>query len=45
MHTHRHKHEHQLTARSLSYTNIRAGLELEMLAAWLATNPALTSLE
>ena len=30
---------------SLSASDITAGSELAMLAAWLATNPALTKLE
>ena len=34
-----------LNSNRLSNARITAGPELEMLAAWLATNPALTELE
>ena len=55
-HTHTHKHIYIYrfvlallcrgrTHRSLNFAQITAGPELEMLAAWLATNPALTDLE
>ena len=34
-----------LTSRSLNNSGITEGPELEMLAAWLATNPSLTHLK